>query len=248
MQDRYAFDQGDYSKVGLIRLFGRDAPQGIGLIWYANQPAPREATTGDGRHFTYLVRQDNLAACDPELHAAWARALAGGTRSIAALEASTPWPPHTRLFAEPVPRARTDRADWFGRALAAVSGCALVFCDPDNGIARPGSRAEAQASTKHALFAELDALLAAGHSVVAYQHCDRSAPHAEQALRMRAFCTGHWPHLASVTALRYRRGSARLYLVLAQRQHAKWLQDGIETLRTGPWHRHGHFAIDHETA
>lgn len=248
MQDRYAFDQGDFSKVGLIRLFGRDAQQGIGLVWYANQPAPAEATNGDGRHFTYLGRQDGLAACDPDLHAAWGRALARGTRTIAALEAHTPWPRRMQLFAEPVPRSHPDRTAWFARARAAVRGCALVFCDPDNGIARPGSRAEALPSPKHALYAELDALLAAGHSVVAYQHCDRSAPHAEQALRMRDQCAARWPHLAAVTALRYRRGSARLYLVLAQPRHADWLQRGIATLREGPWHRDGHFAIDHETA
>lgn len=244
MQDRYAFDQGDFSKVGLIRLFGREAQGGIGLVWYANHPGPREATNGDGRHFTYLSRQDGLAACDPDLHAAWARALAGGTRSIAALEAQTPWPPRTRLFAEPVPRGRAERAQWFGRACDAVSGCALVFCDPDNGIARPGSRDEATPSPKHALFTELDALLGAGHSVVAYQHCNRSAPHAEQALRMRDQCTARWPHLGSVTALRYRRGSARLYLVLAQRRHDPWLGRGIAALREGPWYGHGHFVID----
>ena len=244
MQDRYAFDQGDFSKVGLIRLFGRDAEHGIGLVWYANQPTREEATNDDGRHFTYLMRADRLAACDPDLHAAWARSWTEAPRSIAALEARTPWPRGTRLFAEPVPRERGERTRWFERARAAVSGCALVFCDPDNGIARPGTRAEALPSPKHAMLDELDALLAAGQSVVAYQHCDRSAPHAEQARSMQAFCATRWPHLGSVTALRYRRGSARLYLVLAQRSHERWLQQGIEALRAGPWHRDGHFAID----
>ncbi len=248
MQDRYAFDQGDFSKVGLIRLFGRDAQQGIGLIWYANQPGPAEGTNGDGRHFTYLSREDDLAACDPDLHAAWARAWTAVPRSIASLEANTPWPPGTKLVAEPVPRSRTERTAWFDRVRAAVSGCALVFCDPDNGIARPGSRAEAQPSPKHALLHEIDALVTAGHSVVAYQHCDRSAPHAQQAVAMRALCASRWPRLASVTALRYRRGSARLYLVLAQERHAEWLHQCIANLRAGPWLRHGHFAIDHETA
>ncbi|MEY4674844.1 MAG: hypothetical protein RL148_2628 [Planctomycetota bacterium] len=244
MQDRYAFDQGDYSKVGLVRHLGRDARRRIGLLWYANRPTRTEATNGDGRHFTYLTRSDDLAACDRELHAAWARAWGRVPRSIASLEAHTPWPRGMRFFSEPVPTRYTERDTWFGRALRALDGCQLVFCDPDNGIARPGTAAAAGPSPKHALLHELDALLGTGASVVAYHHCDRSAPHAEQAMQWRALCRARWPGLADAVPVRYRRGSGRLYLVLVQTRHEQWLRDGLAALHAGPWVRGGHFTLD----
>lgn len=42
MQDRYAFDLGDFSKLGLIRrLHAADPERTIGLLWYANVPRQR---------------------------------------------------------------------------------------------------------------------------------------------------------------------------------------------------------------
>lgn len=244
MQDRYAFDQGDFSKVGLMRWLAETGELRCGLLWHANQPSVREAMNGDGRHHEYLRQAKRFEACDAELHRAWARCFGAVPRNIASLEAHTPWPPGMRFFGEVVPPGRVAREAWFGRARRALKSCDLVFCDPDNGIARAAMDAAARPSMKHVLPREIHALLDAGQSLVLYHHLDRSAPHDAQARRLARHWERERPDLALVSALRYRRGSSRLYLLLAQPGHAAALARRLGSLKESAWCAGGHFTVD----
>ena len=67
------------------------------------------------------------------------------------------------------------RRSWAQRALAATSGCDLIFADPDNGI-RPVSHrvpAHRTKAAKHAYLSELAAFAARGQSLIVYHHAER---------------------------------------------------------------------------
>jgi hypothetical protein len=66
MQDIYAFDVGDFGKIGLLRrLHGRTGLR-LGVLWYQTHLG---STGEDGKHVRYL-EQRRYRACDPDLWAA----------------------------------------------------------------------------------------------------------------------------------------------------------------------------------
>lgn len=59
MQDRYAGDIGDFSKLGLLRQLSA-CGMAIGINWYLT---PNERHNTDGRYVGYL-NDDSFRACD----------------------------------------------------------------------------------------------------------------------------------------------------------------------------------------
>jgi hypothetical protein len=105
----------------------------------------------DGRHITYLAldeerlraAHERVRVCDAALYDAFRAHLRGAgnlnqARSILELQRTGTLPPDTLFHANlVVPGAQ--RQTWFADALAMASGASIVFCDPDNGLANPGS-------------------------------------------------------------------------------------------------------------
>jgi hypothetical protein len=171
MQDRYAGDIGDFVKLGLLRALspGRQ----LGIAWYR---FPDESHNGDGRHVGYLDRGSDDAALDPELHA-HLRDVTLGARSISSLlpvlhgVASSD---ESLDVSEVSLRDRRDwRRRWFARVLEDLSGCDIVFADPDNGIIDDDDKRKgAQKFGKQIPLAEAR-LLAEGRCAVIYHHNTR---------------------------------------------------------------------------
>jgi len=86
----------------------------------------------------------------------------------------------TSPASRPGRRARSPaepRRNWLQQALAATTGCDLIFADPDNGI-RPVAHREPAHRTKavkHVYLNELAAFAQRGQSVIVYHHAARSA-------------------------------------------------------------------------
>ncbi len=254
MQDRYAFDIGDFSKCGLLRaLMATAAERRLGVIWYANEPDGREVDRNDGKHVTYLAESrshglskasEAIRRCDPELFDAFREAVArGGARSIAALERLAPWPQGTCFYSARTPRRRvvSERSEWFRRAMFEVAGSDLICCDPDNGMARSGFDNESRPSPKHMLHAEASAIVGQGASAVLYHHFDRSMPHGAQARnlkqRLDQACAP-----ATVSVVRYRRISPRAYAIVVHPRHASWLDAALDRFKRSLWFTAGHFS------
>lgn len=242
MQERYACDLGDLSKLALLRAL---APRGgVGTLWCLNPHlTARERGNGDGAHREHLAGPlAGLAdAADPALAAALRRAWAAirrGRPPLPALE-RTAGLADARWFRAAVPRpGRTaERARWFAAARAAVAGCGLVCCDPDNGMAAPASAAERRASPKHLLWSEAAALAADGHALLLYQHYARR-PHAAQAAELAATAARVCGRAVSV--LRWNPVVPRMYAVVAGRGLAA---DAVARVLAGPWGRHGAFSL-----
>lgn len=251
VQDRYACDLGDYPKLGLLRWL---APPGslvsprLGVVWYRTAD---EAHNGDGKHVAYLDpghrSSAQLRQLDPDLYQRLARLVASGQRSTAALAKAGVLGARTCFFADlldfadlPVAArvARQERRrSWAQRALAATSGCDLIFADPDNGI-RPASHGVPPHRTKaakHAYLSELAAFAVRGQSLIVYHHADRTAGVEQQARRRLADLAGDVP-VQPIAAVRASRGTVRLFLVgAATASHACYLTERLVGLERGPW-------------
>lgn len=233
MQDRYAGDLGDYSKLALIRALGGVGLR-IGVHWCL---ADDESHNNDGRHIDYLVDdRANLRACDEPLHTALARMIARDERSVAALERLEVWPADTRFFhgrlsyrGLPVAERDERRADWMGGALDATADADAVFFDPDNGLEIASVGRRSIRAPKFVYLDELAPFWGRGQSLVIYQHLTRRGTADEQAQR-RTEQLRRALGAERVDALRFRRGTARLYLVVGQPGHRRALGAAVERL------------------
>src|SRR4030095_13940229 len=112
--------------------------------------------------------------CDPTLYDRFRNHLRGsdGHRSIALLESLGVLPVTTRFHSEIVLSGEA-RSTWFAGAMAVAGDVSAIFCDPDNGIAKPGSDNERTGSVKHILLSEIETLHTRGCGLVVYHHLSR---------------------------------------------------------------------------
>ncbi len=251
MQDRYAGDLGDYLKFGFLRWLvppGSPASPRLGVVWYR---AADEAHNADGKHVAYLDpghrSSARLRRLDPDLYQRLASVVASGQRSTVALASAGVLGAGTCFFGDLLDFAdlpvaaraarQARRRSWAQRALAATSGCDLIFADPDNGI-RPALHplpAHRTKAVKHAYLGELAAFARRGQSLIAYHHADRTAAIEKQAHRRLADFARDVP-VRPIAAVRASRGTTRLFLVgAATSSHTNYLTERLTDLERGPW-------------
>ena len=173
MQDRYVGDIGDYVKYGLLRAIR--GTRRLGVAWYLH---PDAGPAGDGKHTAYLQHPDEWRHLDSELFDAL-KEVVHDRRSVAAIQES-------RILGDAV--FALDRLDvaevklhdrerwrsrWFRRVRRQLTGCDLVFADPDNGLA-PDARFKPTevVNAKRIPLSEAMAL-AQGRTAVIYHHNTR---------------------------------------------------------------------------
>lgn len=235
MQDRYAFDFGDFGKLGLLRHLANVTCLPLGVLWWKTGLG---SAGGDGKHIGYLSDR-RFRERDPLLWGEMGSRIHGG-RSIAALHSL--FPAFTRFHDQPVPR-RVDRQAWLQSGLAAVSlgdeKPRLLFCDPDNGVDY-SLRCDSQ---RHIGISEVHALWAKGHSLVLYHHLNRSASHPAQIESGLATFSEALGGLTRAWGAHYRRGSSRVFFVLAQPHHAELMSTAMATFARTPWLTRGDFRV-----
>lgn len=177
MQNRYTGDIGDFAKYGLLRAIkGRKR---LGVAWYLH---PNAGPDGDGSHTEYLedpAQHQRWHHLDPQLFETLKKLLRDDNRSVQAVQRSGVL--DDAAFADErldVSGVRWgDRRHWRRRWFEAVqdqlSGCDIVFADPDNGLVRDDRfRPERKEDAKRIPLAEAMAL-AEGRTAVIYHHNSR---------------------------------------------------------------------------
>lgn len=253
MQDLYAFDIGDFGKLGLLRALTEGSPRlKLGVIWYATNLGSAGA---DGKHIRYLALgseqvprrlERTLRVCDRTLYDSFRRHLrsAEGGRTISALEQLGVLAEDTRFVSSLVPENSADRERWFHGACAHVNGSDLVFVDPDNGLEPPGRSPSRGPSRIHVTWSELRVLYEAGHSLVIYHHLNRErGGHELQTANRLEALRASLEAKCSAWALRYRRGTARAFFVIAQQRHAAALERQVGFLRGSAWVERSHLVV-----
>jgi hypothetical protein len=110
-----------------------------------------------------------------------------------------------------------------------MSDADIVFCDPDNGIAKPGSDYERSGSVKHILLSEIETLHRRGHGVVVYHHLGREVGGHDRQIEWWIQQLGERISV-SVAAVRFRRGTSRAFFLISGGR-APRVVDRLELLR-----------------
>ncbi len=276
MQNQYVGDIGDFGKYGLLRAISGD-PLRLGVVWYLfpDEP-PKEPGKGDGKFIDYLchptAKERNLIECDPFLHDKLHKIVIDekDRRVVRVQEKESGILPTDMLYYDQClsyePRESGDtrklrRAEWLNSALEATKEADVVFVDPDNGIAIPDNGEANQAiritkanpygkrGPKYVFMDDLKRFYCNGKSLVIYHHLARTDAVAQiNCLRKELQDSLGLPHLP--WALRYRRGTGRVYFVVAKEQHEATIRDRLQEFQDKscwferqPGFKHPHFEL-----
>jgi hypothetical protein len=170
MQNRFVGDIGDFVKLGLLRALSPGYR--LGVVWYL---VADEVHNDDGRHIDYLQEWKRWRSLDEKLFDSLSRIVKRDERSIAALERENLLA-NSKFASEPLPlpmeyKERQDaRVGWLKNAVKAVSGCNLVFLDPDNGHQPNGFFPTRKKAIKSVSFDDLFGFKEQGRTLIVYHH------------------------------------------------------------------------------
>lgn len=171
MQDRYAGDVGDFVKLGLLRALSPGKK--LGIAWYR---FPDEDHNGDGRHVSYLSKPELYRHLDPELFDHLLQVVQD-ERTISSLSKAligvTAFDESVDLASLPARQRREWRKAWFQRMIDGLSGCDLVFADPDNGVVDDADKRKGAAKYGKQIPIQEIQDLARGRCAVVYHHNTR---------------------------------------------------------------------------
>ena len=251
MQDCYVGDIGDFGKYGLLRALsgmGRASIPGarlrLGIVWYRH---PDEHT--DGKHTSYLkatgLQRDFFRDCDPPLYDTLKRLVDEKHRNIFAIQQCGILSGDTLFYGTSLSYRHGDdrmekRRIWLTSALEVVSEADVVFVDPDNGIASERIDPWRKIGPKYVFMDDLHRFHEQGHSLVIYHHLGRTASAEQQVARWAGDLQHGLGLSARPPALRWRRGTNRVYFIVAQPSHAPLVERALATFSRGtdPWCAH----------
>ena len=234
MQDRYVGDIGDFGKLGMLRAIS-ETGLSIGVNWYLT---PDETHNGDGRIVGYLKNED-YRACDETLWLALGRIVDSGQRKVSLLENSdilqAVYYSKVLDFSLKTKSERADiRKDWHIAALECLSGCDVVFVDPDNGLMVPSAEKTVK-SNKYVMLRELEDYYNRGASVIYYQHKARRPDsfYVEQHEKLLQKFVG-----ASGMGLKFLTTSLRYYFFILQPKHMDIITERVGDMLKTSWRAH----------
>lgn len=167
MKDQYFGDIHDYRKYGLLRVLIRASGLRFLIVWMLT---PDDAST-DGNFVSYLEHPDKWSRHDPVLFRAIKKLLARrGYRRVGLIE-KTNLLPKAEYFSNPVPDSASHRNVWFGLLAHRAQKSDLVFLDA--GLEVKSKPYGVKGSSRFVYWHEVEALWAAGKSLLIYQHLTR---------------------------------------------------------------------------
>ena len=166
MKNQYFGDINDYRKYGLLRSILSAGEFRLLVAWMLT---PDDGST-DGKFTSYLESSDKWSKYDPVLFHQLKKILNDDQSRRVSLMANTNLLPKAEYFSMEVPDLARGRREWFHLLADRAKDSNFIFLDPDNGLevkSRPYGR---QNSSKFLYWREVEALWAAGKSLLIYQH------------------------------------------------------------------------------
>lgn len=235
MQNRYAGDVGDFGKLGLLRGL-ENTGLCVGVNWYLVED---ESHNNDGKHIGYLNDKQYIG-CDNELLRLLSAMVLQENRSVQQLERlgalKTKQYYHKFL---PLPKEIKSRSrkEWHNEALNAMTGCDLVFLDPDNGLLPKSVGMGSDKSVKYVLPEEIIDYYKAGYSVVFYSHRTREQLEVYLERFTKLFDAKELDG-ATIKGISFKRGTIRDYFFLVHEKHADKIMSCLEAFVQGKWGQH----------
>ena len=219
------------------------------IIWrLVNWYLTNNDTKTDGKFIEYL-QKDEFVNSDAELADFLKSCLDSGKRNVSEIGKFERFSNfefyddilelnHIKALSEAGRRKRgVERTKWFEDSLTKLSSCNLIFCDPDNGIETKAMSKVGTNSVKYVMIDEIRTMVEKGHSLVVYNHRDRSTE--ESYISRFVDIKKQLPKYVSMRIVRFNRYSARDYLIFMQENHKIKLNEQIDAfLNSKDWKRH----------
>lgn len=164
MKNQYFGDINDYRKYGLLRCVIDASNLRMCVGWMLT----KDDGSTDGKFTAYLDLPTKWSRHDPSLFQSLQNLSEKGRR-VSLIE-STSLIPHAVYYTDHVPDAAGERDAWFKSLSARAKKSDMVFLDPDNGLAVKSTPYGSKKSSKFLYWHEVEALWAAGKSLLIYQH------------------------------------------------------------------------------
>lgn len=243
MKNQYFGDVGDFGKYGLLSALSSSGMK-LGVNWYLTN----NDTKTDGKFIEYLHKPEFVDS-DAELADFLKLCIDLGKRNVSEIRSFKRFNgfefhddilelKHIKALSEAGRRKRAAaRTKWFEDSLVRLSSCNLIFCDPDNGIEPKAMSKIGIDSVKYVMIDEIKIMIENGHSLVIYNHRDRSTE--ESYISRFKEIENQLSNDITLRVIRFNRYSARDYLVFMQENHKNQLNEQIDQfLSNQKWKRH----------
>lgn len=234
MKNKYFGDVGDFGKYILLLMLLKTGLR-VGLNWYLTE----DDLSTDGKYIDYFINPDFMD-CDEELYNFLKECIDNNRRNVKELKKFNRFDPilvyeevldvkEIKALSEQGRTKRKElRESWFNKSIKALDNSNVIFCDPDNGIETLSLSKTSNESVKYVYINEIEKMLDAGHSVVVYNHRDRSKEDDYKAKIKRIYSILN--RQISLRIIRFNRYSVRDYIFFIQKEHEPLINRQIELL------------------
>ena len=169
MKNQYFGDINDYFKYGLLRILAERIPGKISVCWMLTE----DDSSTDGRRLDYLSKPDQWRKYDPQLFDKLRESvIINSSRDVVEAGAAI-CRENVSFFNDILSDNMPDREGYFQKLLNSLDDSALVFFDPDIGIAPASMMKGKKKSSKYLFWSELKEIIDSGKSALIYQHYHR---------------------------------------------------------------------------
>lgn len=252
MQNRYVGDIGDFGKYGLLRaLCDESRPEfTLGVVWYL---VTEEEDNNDGGKIDYLKdtedNREKYRVADEQLYDKLQKIVHQGRRDVKSVKGDRVLPSNTIFYERPLPIKEKGRGSferylkprdvWLQNAVAKVSGCNLVFLDPDTGLV-PSENQKKKEPHKYVFPEEVPEFLdGEERSLIIYQHQQQRKTGKDTIEEGKKHLRDQAPRHGEPFALWYSSGGARFFYIVPHKSREKYLRQRSEHIvKETPWKKH----------
>ena len=243
MRNQWIGESADYGKYGLLNALCQPKPEdeyrplSLGVVWYW-RPDDDKETNGKPWDYLELKHESFFKPCDCGLYDRLKAIVRSGRLEVASIEADGVFPKGTTFYSNRLPdggvKNKDERDAWVRGAVEKVSGCDVVFADPDTGLCA----SKRCPSDKHVCLEELGPLAESGKSLVIYQYQKLNGTVESQAYDAQEQIRDKLGRASF--AMVYRGGGAppTLLLVVPADGHRERLFYRAKAMLKGEWARH----------
>jgi hypothetical protein len=168
MKDQYVGDISDFEKYALLRALSLASGLPLAVCWMLTPPD----ASGEGSRVQYLEEPERFRHLDPPVFDRLKRIIVTGNRNVAAVEGAGVLERAT-FFSRPLEDHLSSRLTYFREVWETLTEPALVFFDPDIGLAGANTRRGRVRSSMYVFDEELAEAYGHEHSLVIFDHWKR---------------------------------------------------------------------------
>jgi hypothetical protein len=219
MKDQYVGDISDFEKYALLRALQSATALPLAVCWMLTPPDG----TAEGSRTQYLQDSQRYRSLDPYVFDRLKQIVESDSRTVAAVEHEGVLERAT-YFAQRLEDSESAREAYFDRVWTALETPALVFFDPDIGLAGASVRRGGRRSAMYVFDDELEIAYKHGHSLVIFDHWKRvqRVPYLRGVFQRIRAATGA-PSAFSVGGV-----SRVVFIVVPQERHRRLLEKAAQ--------------------